>query len=183
MPEIKLAIDCEKEELLKEFFEKKEKEKEKERVDKLTKPKIIHSKTLVRTDETQKIIPIEDSKKVENDKLTSYLREQIKKLTKDNHNLKKQIEENTTIEETRRKKLEVEKQALLKCEKVLKEELDRSRMVCDSLRVQLLFYLATTALPPRIPIPTPPPPPPPTDRACRKRKHPGDSPPTSLAKR
>ncbi|KAI6660637.1 hypothetical protein LOD99_10369 [Oopsacas minuta] len=161
MPEIKLAIDCEKEELLKEFFEKKEKEKEKE----------------------GKIIPIEDSKKVENDKLTSYLRDQIKKLTRANHNLKKQIENNAQMEETRRKQLEDEKQALLKCEKVLKEELDRSRMVCDSLRVQLLFYLATTAPPPRIPIPTPPPPPPPTDRACRKRKHPGDSPPTSLAKR
>ncbi|KAI6648119.1 hypothetical protein LOD99_11928 [Oopsacas minuta] len=36
----------------------------------------------------------------------------------------------------------------------IKKELDKSRMICDSLREELLLYRETTAPPPRIPIPT-----------------------------
>ncbi|KAI6660143.1 Serine/threonine-protein kinase 24 [Oopsacas minuta] len=176
-----------KEELLNAFLEKKEKEKEKEKegVDKLNKRKIVYSNKLVGTDGTQENILIEDSKKEENDELANYLRDQIKKLTRANHKLRKQIENNAKMEETRRKQLEDEKQ-------VLKEELAMSRMVCGSLREELSLCRESTAPPPRIPIATtanktevaisPPSPPMTTLPASRKRKHSDGTPPTSPSK-
>ncbi|KAI6659564.1 hypothetical protein LOD99_14487 [Oopsacas minuta] len=132
MQEIELCIDSEIEEILKASPEQEEKEKE--GMYKLNKPKNklknIHSKTLVGTDGTQETILIKDVKKYKmllkkNDRLTADVRDQIKKVTKDNHILKKQIENNTKREETERKQLEGEKQALLKTSRGLNKEVEQ----------------------------------------------------------